>query len=73
MTELTVDVRQLHAHAKELAKNQINYGPVESEPDACRFEQSFSDDGGKTWEVNWIAIDECVKTESDKAREFVPH
>lgn len=21
------------------------------------FEQSFSDDGGKTWEVNWIAID----------------
>lgn len=26
-------------------------------PDSCRFEQSFSDDGGKTWEVNWIAID----------------
>ena len=25
--------------------------------DSCRFEQSFSDDGGKTWEVNWIAID----------------
>jgi hypothetical protein len=23
----------------------------------CRFEQAFSDDGGKTWEVNWIAID----------------
>src|SRR5271156_5369975 len=22
-----------------------------------RFEQSFSDDGGKTWEVNWIAVD----------------
>jgi hypothetical protein len=22
-----------------------------------RFEQAFSDDGGKTWEVNWIAID----------------
>jgi hypothetical protein len=22
-----------------------------------RFEQSFSDDGGKTWELNWIAID----------------
>ena len=34
--------------------------------DSCRFEQSFSDDGGKTWEVNWIAIDERVKTESDK-------
>jgi hypothetical protein len=22
-----------------------------------RFEQSFSDDGGKTWELNWIAVD----------------
>ena len=26
-------------------------------PDSCRFEQAFSDDGGKTWEVNWIATD----------------
>jgi hypothetical protein len=26
-------------------------------PDSCRFEQSFSADGGKTWEPNWIAID----------------
>jgi len=26
-------------------------------PRSCRFQQSFSDDGGKTWEVNWIAID----------------
>ena len=26
-------------------------------PDSCRFEQSFSADGGKTWELNWIAID----------------
>jgi hypothetical protein len=24
---------------------------------AWRFEQAFSDDGGKTWEVNWIATD----------------
>src|SRR5690348_937681 len=23
-------------------------------PNAAHFEQSFSDDGGKTWEVNWI-------------------
>ncbi len=30
-------------------------------PTSCRFEQSFSDDGGKTWEVNWIAIDTRVK------------
>jgi len=26
-------------------------------PKSCRFEQAFSDDGGKTWEVNWIATD----------------
>jgi hypothetical protein len=26
-------------------------------PDSCRFEQAFSEDDGKTWEVNWIAID----------------
>ena len=30
-------------------------------PTSCRFEQSFSDDGGKTWEVNWIAIDTRLK------------
>jgi hypothetical protein len=29
--------------------------------DSCRFEQSFSDDGGKTWELNWIAIDARMK------------
>lgn len=26
-------------------------------PDVYRFEQAFSADGGKTWEVNWIATD----------------
>lgn len=25
--------------------------------DSCHFEQAFSDDGGKTWEVNWVATD----------------
>jgi hypothetical protein len=29
--------------------------------DSIRFEQSFSNDGGKSWEVNWIAIDTRVK------------
>ena len=29
--------------------------------DTCRFEQAFSDDGGKTWEVNWIAVDTRIK------------
>jgi hypothetical protein len=28
---------------------------------SCHFEQSFSDDGGKTWETNWIAVDTRVK------------
>jgi hypothetical protein len=27
---------------------------------ACHFEQAYSDDGGKTWEVNWIATDTRV-------------
>jgi hypothetical protein len=26
-------------------------------PNSARFEQAFSADGGKSWEVNWIAID----------------
>jgi len=29
--------------------------------DSARFEQAFSDDGGKNWEVNWIAIDTRVQ------------
>ncbi|MFY9805484.1 MAG: hypothetical protein WA211_01290 [Candidatus Acidiferrales bacterium] len=28
---------------------------------SCRFEQAFSDDGGKTWELNWIAVDTRMK------------
>jgi hypothetical protein len=29
--------------------------------DSIRFEQSFYDDGGKSWELNWLAIDTRVK------------
>ena len=25
--------------------------------ETARFEQAFSEDGGKSWEVNWIAVD----------------
>jgi hypothetical protein len=32
--------------------------------ESCRFEQSFSDDGGKTWEVNWIAVDTRIQDET---------
>jgi hypothetical protein len=38
-------------------------------PTACRFEQAFSDDGGKTWEVNWIATDTRVKDEAKSKSE----
>jgi hypothetical protein len=31
--------------------------------DSCHFEQAFSDDGGKTWEVNWIATDTRVSAQ----------
>jgi hypothetical protein len=36
-------------------------------PVSARFEQAFSADGGKTWEVNWIAMDTRVKADSAKA------
>lgn len=29
-------------------------------PNSCDFEQSYSADGGKSWEVNWIATDTRV-------------
>jgi hypothetical protein len=29
--------------------------------DVCKFEQSFSGDGGKTWELNWLATDTRTK------------
>jgi hypothetical protein len=37
-------------------------------PNSCHFEQAFSDDGGKTWEVNWSATDTRVADESAQAR-----
>jgi hypothetical protein len=29
-------------------------------PTACHFEQFFSDDGGRTWELNWVADDTLI-------------
>jgi hypothetical protein len=37
-------------------------------PNSCRFEQAYSDDGGKTWEVNWIVVDTRMKDETEKDR-----
>jgi hypothetical protein len=36
-------------------------------PNSAHFEQSFSNDGGKTWEVNWITDQTRMQDESDKA------
>jgi len=35
--------------------------------DTPHFEQSFSDDGGKTWEVNWITDQTRINDPSEKA------
>jgi hypothetical protein len=37
-------------------------------PNSAHFEQAFSDDGGKTWEVNWITDQTRVGEESAKAQ-----
>lgn len=42
-------------------------------PDSCRFEQAFSDDGGKTWEVNWIAVDTRVKDSAGQSLQSGRH
>jgi hypothetical protein len=36
-------------------------------PTSAHFEQSFSDDGGKTWEVNWITDQRRISEEEFKA------
>lgn len=36
-------------------------------PTSAHFEQSFSDDGGKTWEVNWITDQTRISEEEFKA------
>ena len=41
-------------------------------PTSCHFEQAFSDDGGKTWEVNWDAMDTRVD-ESEAAKISLQH
>jgi hypothetical protein len=40
-------------------------------PTSCHFEQAFSEDGGKTWEVNWSAIDTRL-SEADAQKSLPP-
>ena len=44
----------------------IRYLWSEITPNSAHFEQAFSDDGGKTWETNWITNQTRVKDESAK-------
>ena len=46
----------------------IRFVWTEMNSSSPHFEQSFSDDGGKTWEVNWITDQTRVPDASDKAR-----
>ena len=34
-------------------------------PDSCHFEQAFSVDGGRSWEVNWVATDTRIPDAPD--------
>ncbi len=45
----------------------VRYVWSEITPNSAHFEQSYSDDGGKTWEANWISTVARVQEESDKA------
>ena len=40
---------------------QVRFVISNTTPTSCHFEQAFSGDGGKTWDVNWIATDTRVE------------
>jgi hypothetical protein len=46
----------------------VRYVWTDMTTNSPHFEQSFSDDGGKTWEVNWITDQTRVTDDSDKPR-----
>jgi hypothetical protein len=37
-------------------------------PTSCPFKQAFLENGGKAWELNWIATDTRMSDESNKAQ-----
>jgi hypothetical protein len=41
----------------------LRFAVFDITPDSCRFEQSFSADGGKTWEVNFIVTETLVRNQ----------
>jgi hypothetical protein len=46
----------------------VRYVWSQTNSNSPHFEQSFSDDGGKTWEVNWITDQTRVSDDPDKAQ-----
>lgn len=46
----------------------LRFVVLQVDRDTRRFEQSFSDDGGKNWELNWVAVDTRVKDKNATAR-----
>ena len=43
----------------------VRFSVSDITPNSCRFEQAFSNDGGKTWEVNFIVKETRVQQGSD--------
>lgn len=39
---------------------KVRFLIIRQGPDKARFEQAFSDDGGTTWETNWMAVDRRI-------------
>lgn len=46
----------------------VRFGVSDITRNSCRFDQAFSADGGKTWEVNLIVTETLVKNEPDRVR-----
>ena len=45
----------------------VRFVIVDPKPNSCRFEQSFSNDGGRSWELNWVATDTRIGPEPGKS------
>ena len=39
----------------------VRFTIIPIDADTIRFEQAFSDDGGRTWELNWVATDQRMR------------
>jgi hypothetical protein len=48
----------------------VRLGVSDITPNSCRFDQAFSADGGKTWEVNLIVTETLVKAEPGAGAEL---